>query len=192
MNIKSTKCILRELSKKQIDTLIQAMPEDGLFDFGQGECLIGFSSSGRSGTWIVDGQETIVTYTEMMQLLGKTMQFTKSDLRKLAQTETVFVKQRNGNFKIVLGDDICGNDNKWGEINDYNVNMTQIWGGNELDIVAVYKKERGSSLTRYLKGQYLTLIWERTEQTPAQKEMKELQSQISKLQEQAKVLQSKL
>jgi hypothetical protein len=192
MNIKSTKCILRELSKKQIDTLIQAMPEDGLFDFGQGEGLIGFSSSGRSGTWKVDGRETIVTYTEMMQLLGKTMEFTKSDLIKLSQSETVFVKQRNGNFKVVLGKAICGNDYSFGLIDNYNRDMTITCNETHLDIVAVYITNRSVSLNLYLKGDCLTLIWERTEQTPAQKEMEELQAQITKLQEQAKVLQSKL
>jgi hypothetical protein len=69
MNIKSTKCKLNKLSQKQIDSLIEAMPKDGLFDFGHGEGLIGFSSHGRSGTWIEDGKEIIISYTEMMQLL---------------------------------------------------------------------------------------------------------------------------
>jgi hypothetical protein len=124
---------------------------------------------------------------------GKTMkEFTKLDLIKLAQTETVFIKQRNGNFKIVLGYDICGNDDKWGEINDYSVNMNKRTGNDEFDIVAVYKKGIGSSLTKYLKGQHLTLIWERTEQTPAQKEMEVLQVKMNELQEQMKVVQAKL
>jgi hypothetical protein len=51
----------------------------------------------------------------------------------------------------------------------------------------------------YLNGLGLNRVWERTEQTPAQKEMQELLSNIEKaekgitdMKEQAKVLQAKL
>ena len=187
MNIRSTKCRLNQLSKKQIDSLIEAMPKDGLFDFGQGEGLIGFSSLGRSGTWVGNSGDSLISYTEMMQLLGKTMEFTKSDLKT-----GMFVKQRNGNFKLVLGDAICGLNGSWDSLGDYTENMTNSDNNSEFDIVAVYTQSEGSSLTSYLSGMYLTKIWERTEQTPAQKEMEDVLAQISKLQEQAKVLQSKL
>ena len=44
----------------------------------------------------------------------------------------------------------------------------------------------------YLKGEDLTLVWERTEQTEAQKEMEVLQKQATALQEQITKLQGKL
>tara|TARA_R110000772_G_scaffold109646_2_gene212932 strand:+ start:169 stop:729 length:561 start_codon:yes stop_codon:yes gene_type:complete len=186
MSIRSTKCRLNQLSKKQIDTLIEAMPKDGLFDFGQGEGLIGFSSSGRSGTWIVDGREKIVTYTEMMQLLGKTMEFTKSDLKT-----GMFVKYRNGDIRLVLENFITGDG--WLALDEIRDDLSESnSGANRLDIMSVYVIQHGTAIGEYFKGNNLTKIWERTEQTPAQKEMEELKLQISKLQEQAKVLQSKL
>jgi translation elongation factor P/translation initiation factor 5A len=189
MNIKSTKCILTELSKKQIDTLIEAMPKDGLFDFGHAEGLIGFSGSGRSGTWIVDGNETIISYTEMMQLLGKTMkEFTKSDLKT-----GMFVKNRDGNYKVVIGgvlEVLSGIDTctRLGTFSDSLISNNC----KGLDIVAVYKVQREGYLRTYLQGESLTLIWERTEQTPAQKEMEVLQAKMDELQEQMKVVQAKL
>jgi hypothetical protein len=123
---------------------------------------------------------------------GKTVEFTKSDLIKLSQSETVFVKQRNGNFKVVLGKTICGNDYSFGLIDNYNRDMTITCNETHLDIVAVYKTNRSVSLNLYLKGDCLTLIWERTEQTPAQKEMEVLQQQAKALQEQITKLQGKL
>jgi hypothetical protein len=186
MNITNTMCRLNQLSKKQIDSLIEAMPKDDLFDFGQGEGLIGFSSVGRSGTWVWNSGDSLISYTEMMQLLGKTMEFTKSDLKT-----GMFVKQRNGDFKIVL-DNATFSYDYFLELSSYGEKLTNRNNQKEFDITAVYKTNKSTSLTKYLEGQGLTIIWERTEQTPAQKEMEELQSQISKLQEQAKVLQSKL
>jgi hypothetical protein len=194
MNITNTMCRLSYLTQEQIDSLVDAMPDDGFSNIVSSESFIGYSPSGNAGLWneFNNSATKIVTYTEMMQLLGKTMEFTKSDLIKLSQSETVFVKQRNGNFKVVLGKTICGNDYSFGLIDNYNRDMTITCNETHLDIVAVYKTNRSVSLNLYLKGDCLTLIWERTEQTPAQKEMEELQAQITKLQEQAKVLQSKL
>jgi hypothetical protein len=192
MNITNTYCKLKNLTLNQIETLQGLMPTSNLFDLDSTDNIIGFRCDGMAGTFTYESGDSLISYTEMMQLLGKAMEFTKSDLIKLAQSETVFVRQRNDNFKIVLGDDICGDDNNWGRLSEYKENLINTCKNVSHDVMAVYKKERGASLTKYLKGQYLTPIWERTEQTPAQKELEELQSQILKLQEQAKVLQSKL
>jgi hypothetical protein len=128
----------------------------------------------------------IISYAEMMQLLGKTMEFTKSDLKT-----GMFVKQRNGDFKIVL-DNATFSYDYFLELSSYGEKLTNRNNQKEFDIMSVYKTSSNVSLSYYLKGQDLNLIWERTEQTPAQKEMEDVLSQISKLQEQAKVLQSKL
>jgi hypothetical protein len=185
MKIISTKCRLNQLSKKQIDSLIEAMPKHGLFDFGQGEGLIGFSSLGRSGTWVGNSGDSLISYTEMMQLLGKTMQFTKSDLKT-----GMFVKYRDGKHLIVLEDRLVGGTcyTKLSDVQDNLLAKTY----SQLDIMAVYRVLDEGVLTGYMLGKDLALLWKRTEQTPAQKEMEELQAQISKLQDQAKVLQSKL
>ena len=219
-------CRLSDLTQDQIASLVAAMPYDAYFDFYEGEPYIGVTQAGSWGTWKGGTTPSIVTYTEMMQLLGKDMEFTKSDLetgvfvKQINGTSKIvlydalcgtlikkgkkdmeftksdletgmFVKYRNGNFKIVLDDALCGVNSVWGSLSNIKEDLTNK-RSSDFDIVAVYKAGEGSSLTEYLLGRYLIPIWERTEQTPAQKEMKELQAQISKLQEQAKVLQSNL
>jgi hypothetical protein len=116
---------------------------------------------------------------------GKTMQFTKSDLKT-----GMFVKNRNGDYKMVIGEALSGLDTS-----------TQLGYFSErlisnrarcLDIIAVYKVKSAVYIRTHLKGEQLTLIWERTEQTEAQKEMEVLQEQAKALQEQITKLQSKL
>jgi hypothetical protein len=191
MNITNTMCRLSKLSQWEIDSLRDAMGI-GCFDFFSEESFIGFTKGGCAGTWLKSANAEIISYTQMMQLLGKTMQFTKSDLIKLSQSETVFVKQRNGNFKVVLGKAICGNDYSFGLIDNYNRDMTITCNETHLDIVAVYITNRSVSLNLYLKGTCLTLIWERTEQTEAQKEMEVLQAQAKALQEDTQAIQEQI
>jgi hypothetical protein len=117
---------------------------------------------------------------------GKTMQFTKSDLKT-----GMFVKYRNGEYRMVLGNIITGDG--WMSLNDLSSNLLEnINGRNRLDVMSVYTAKHNATIASYLKGQDLTLIWERTEQTPAQKEMEVLQQQAKALQEQITKLQGKL
>ena len=111
-------------------------------------------------------------------------EFTKSDLKT-----GMFVKLRNGDFSIVLGDIISGEG--WGELSNYNDDMlNKVY--DIFDIVAVYERIKDGALSDYLEGQSLKIIWERTEQTEAQKEMEVLQEQAKALQEQITKLQGKL
>jgi hypothetical protein len=177
--------MLSDLTQEQINSLVNTMPDSEWFGDTGLETYIGVRLNGSWGTWQGTDNPTIVKYTEMMQLLGKTMQFTKSDLKT-----GMFVKNRNGDYKIVIGEILSG---FYASTLFANFSENLINKDNKgYDIVAVYEVETVRHFSTYLKGEYLTPIWERTEQTPAQKEMEELQSQISKLQEQAKVLQSKL
>jgi hypothetical protein len=70
--IKNTMCRLADLTQEQIDSLVDAMPEGGCFDFLKVEGFIGFESIGVAGTWRNGNTSTIVTYIEMMQLIGAT------------------------------------------------------------------------------------------------------------------------
>jgi hypothetical protein len=184
MKITNTMCRLRDLTQEQIDSLVVDMPR-GNFDFFKMETGIGATTQGNWGTWDMLSNPTIVKYKEMMQLLGKTMEFTKSDLRT-----GMFVKQRDGMFMAVLDDRAVGNI-LFTKLSDIQDNLLAN-NFSHLDIVAVYKPSVSGVMDDYMRGVGLATIWERTEQTPAQKGMEELQLQISKLQEQAKVLQSKL
>ena len=189
MSIINTMCRLSDLTNEQIDKLVDAMPDSGFFHFYGNERYIGVTKKGSCGTWCEDFHDpSIVTYTEMMQLLGKDMkEFTKSDLKT-----GMFVKQRGGEFKIVL-DDVISGGNSWGDLSNYDDGMlkkSRVFAG--LDIVAVYERIKGGCLSDYLEGQRLKIIWERTEQTEAQKEMEILQEQAKVLQEQITKLQGKL
>jgi hypothetical protein len=70
MNIKNKYCRLRELTQFQIDELRGLMPVSGFFDFDPDEKHIGFSPNGNSGTWVMRGSTTVMTYAEMLSLLG--------------------------------------------------------------------------------------------------------------------------
>jgi hypothetical protein len=117
---------------------------------------------------------------------GKTMQFTKSDLKT-----GMFVRYRNGDYRVVIGDclsgDGCAALPQYSE--DLKYKGITIMA---LDIMAVYKAANGTNISEYLSGHCLTLIWERTEQTEAQKEMEVLQEQAKALQEQITKLQGTL
>jgi hypothetical protein len=186
MNIKNTMCRLSDLTKDQIDSLVAEMPDSYFFNLNSDEEFIGFWSDGRTGTWVGDVAQTIVTYTEMMQLLGKTMkEFTKLDLKA-----GMFVKQRDGDYAIVL-DETLSTMRMYTELR----NIASSLYHNSIkssDIMAVYTTASRDTLECHLDGESLTLIWERTEQTPAQKEMEVLQAKMDELQAQMKVVQAKL
>jgi hypothetical protein len=123
---------------------------------------------------------------------GKTMQFTKSDLKT-----GMVVRYRDGEYRILI-DKVLTGIGGFNVLSLYNDSLLGVNASN-VDIVAVYNMCNARPIDIYLKGEHLTLIWERTEQTPAQKEMEVLQSQIDKgaaymaeLHEQAKRLQAKL
>ena len=177
-------CRLSDLTQDQINNLVNTMPDSDFFDFIGEESYIGVRPTGSWGTWEGGNNPIIVTYTEMMQLLGNTMQFTKSDLKT-----GMFVKYRNGDMRLVLGDIVTGD--YWSHLSRFDTHLNHK-DYKERDIMSVYTANEEAGLKAYFDGKLLKLIWERTEQSPAQKEMEELRSQISKLQEQAKVLQSKL
>ena len=113
-------------------------------------------------------------------------EFTKSDLKT-----GMFVKLRDEKFRIVLGENLCGGERGWNRLSNYKFDLNSA-RYKDSDIIAVYNTSEGSSLTSYLEGHFLTPIWERTEQTEAQKEMEVLQEQAKALQEQITKLQSKL
>jgi hypothetical protein len=71
-NIKNTMCRLSDLTKEQIDNLVDAMPDDGFTDF-TGDGFIGVNTNGHWGTFAGLNNPTIILYSSMMQLLGKDM-----------------------------------------------------------------------------------------------------------------------
>jgi hypothetical protein len=84
-NIKNTMCRLADLTQEQIDSLQKEMPY-GQFDFRHNEPYIGVTKAGGWGTWAGAQYPAIVTYTEMMQLLGK-------DMNKQTAQEQIAVMQ---------------------------------------------------------------------------------------------------
>ena len=70
MNIKNKYCRVRSLNQDQIDKLVELMPDDNYFDFSPSEVFIGFSRSGNAGTWRGCGGDEIITYKDMLSLLG--------------------------------------------------------------------------------------------------------------------------
>jgi hypothetical protein len=69
MNIKDKYCLLSELTQAQIGKLRELMPDTLHFDFNKFELLIGFYGE-DAGTWNYDLADEIITYKEMLSLLG--------------------------------------------------------------------------------------------------------------------------
>jgi hypothetical protein len=85
-NIKNTMCRLSDLTKEQIDNLVDAMPDDGFTDF-TGDGFIGVNTNGHWGTFAGMNNPTIILYSNMMQLLkGK-------DMNKQTAQEQIAVMQ---------------------------------------------------------------------------------------------------
>ena len=190
MDIKSTMCRISDLLPSEVYSICCAMPNGSDFDFHGEELFIGFSQHGFPGTWIGGLNPTIVTYTEMMQLLtGKSMGFTKADLIKLAETETVFVKRRGGIYRVYIGGIFTGEG--WIHSDSYDDGLKHE-SRSSADIMSVYTASRHGPVIEQLKGIGLTKVWERTELTPAQQEMAVLQAKMDELQEQIKVVRAKL
>jgi hypothetical protein len=116
---------------------------------------------------------------------GKTVEFTKSDLKT-----GMFVKQRDGTYSIFINDTLS-EINTYMELGTYD-NSLKHNRNSRYDIVSVYQAGEQRGMSTYLEGKDLTPIWERTEQTEAQKEMEVLQQQAKALQEQITKLQGKL
>ena len=120
-------------------------------------------------------------------------EFTKSDLKN-----GMFVQYRNGDFRMVMDEWLIGDG--YSELGVFNDDLKTSYGSeSRMDILSIYVIETPHSMSALLRGQGLKKIWERNEQTPAQKEIAELkaqitllQAQMTKLQDQAKALQSKL
>jgi hypothetical protein len=186
INIKNTMCRLSDLTQQQVNSVVKAISESDYCQWVLDDCLIGFYCDGDTSTWESPSNPIIVTYTEMMQLLtGKPMQFTKSDLKT-----GMFVRQRDGDYAVVL-DKTLSTMRLYTEL----CNIESSLHHNSIkscDIMAVYTTASRDTLGCHLSGESLTLIWERTEQTEAQKEMEVLQAKMDELQEQMKVVKAKI
>jgi phage tail protein X len=144
---------------------------------------------GGNGTYRISWDDYNASWVDFKDLTlikkGKTMQFTKSDLKT-----GMFVKHRDGDYAILLEDTATGRKH-YTELHCITeALLSSIERGN--DITHVYVKAEPRSMNSHLKGLGLRCIWERTEQTEAQKEMKVLQEQAKALQEQITKLQGKL
>ena len=144
MDIINTMCRISDLTLVQKHNLIAAIPKSHYFDWGSQEGLIGFDTDGDSGTWVGRNNTKIVTYTEMMQILGKTMkEFTKSDLKT-----GMFVKYRGGHYRVVIGDILSGSG--CATLPQYSEDLK--YKGNDyvaLDIMAVYKAAKATHINEY-------------------------------------------
>jgi hypothetical protein len=118
--------------------------------------------------------------------------FTKSDLKT-----GMFVKHRDGDYAVVLDNDLSGLEHYVSLDTITPKLISSCLTAN--DIMFVYVKAERCCMNSHLSGLGLRRVWERTEQTPAQKEMEvlqvkmnESQAKMNELQAQMKVVQAKL
>jgi hypothetical protein len=180
------------MSKLEIEVGDTVAARVGISKGARGVCIIDCFRG--NGTYKISWDDYNASWVDFKDLTlikkGKTMQFTKSDLIKLAQTETVFVRQRDGEFSIFINDTFS----EMGQhmpLSSYADNLKHKRNP-QYDIMAVCEATDRRNMSGYLQGEHLTPLWERTEQSEAQKEMEVLQAQAKALQEQITKLQSKL
>jgi hypothetical protein len=70
MNIRNKYCRLSELTQAQIDKLEGLMPDSGFWYKTPADILIGFTHDGIAGLWDRYPIDEIITYKEMLSLLG--------------------------------------------------------------------------------------------------------------------------
>ena len=70
MNITNKHCLLSELSQAEIDKLKGLMPDSDFWDDTRFNKLIGFTRNGIAGLWGQGPIDQIITYKEMLVLLG--------------------------------------------------------------------------------------------------------------------------
>ena len=90
------------------------------------------------------------------------------------------VRYRYDNYKIVISGSFVGS-NSWSSMAYYNEDLTSS-NNTSHDVMSVYECKEKGTLTDYVEGRKLTLIWERTEKSAAQIEMDALKLQMVKLQ----------
>lgn len=71
MNIKNKYCLLSDLTQAQIDELKGLMPDSPYWYGYHDHTLIGFTTNGNAGLWSRDPSDEIITYKEMLSLLGE-------------------------------------------------------------------------------------------------------------------------
>lgn len=83
--------------------------------------------------------------------------FTKKDL-----VDGMFVKTRNGEINIVIGDIVCDNTGFLDIEQEYDVYLVASGDFEELDIMEVLVKDSNQPLHKYLSGEGLKSVWKRT------------------------------
>jgi hypothetical protein len=144
---------------------------------------------GGNGTYKISWDDYNASWAAFKDLTlikkGKAMKFTKSDLKT-----GMFVKHRDGDYAVVLDNDLSGLEHYVSLDTITPKLISSCLTAN--DIMSVYVKAERCCMNSHLSGLGLRRVWERTEQTPAQKEMEVLQAKMDELQEQMKVVQAKL
>ena len=108
---------------------------------------------------------TLLTKQQFKEKIGMPMDkpttekktFTKKDL-----VDGMFVKTRNGEINIVIGDIVCDNTGFLDIEQEYDVYLVASGDFEELDIMEVLVKDSNQPLHKYLSGEGLKSVWKRT------------------------------
>jgi len=173
---------------KEVTDFIEKLYHIGAYKYSAvvGDALLTFVHSGVywSHKDENDRRDLFMKYEDKKTMKTFTT-FTKSDLKT-----GMFVKYRNGNYKLVLGSSLT--DVHTFNLLGYYVDSLLHKSDSSFDILSVYTTCMEGRLGGYLEGKNLVLLWERTQQTEAQKEMEALNKKIAELQLQATRLQGKI
>jgi hypothetical protein len=119
------------------------------------------------------GKTIYVCYESDLTIVRKARpMYSKSNLKA-----GMVVRQRGGQFKIVLADVIAG-QSSWSPLSAFTDGLKH--EREQYDIVAVYETNNQTGLSSYLSGNCLTVLWEE-EKTPEQIKLELLQKELLEL-----------
>jgi hypothetical protein len=159
-NITNTMCRLSDLSQREIDRLRDAMPKTHHFTRRKSCSKLGFNWESKAGFWNGDDYTQIVTYAEMMQLLGKDMN------KQTAQEQIAVMQIEMDKLKAIInkpeaktGRVMSGGDLKYGAQYFYTIGSvnTNTFRNDSIDrgIITVgaafHDKETAGKYLEYLK-----------------------------------------
>ena len=109
-------------------------------------------------------------------------------MKLVSLEDRMVVRQRSGEYKIVLHKCLSGLKS-YMSLSSLDNDMTSR-GISSCDIMAVYNIAYQSTITDYLNGNGLTLLWERQVKTPRELELDALDGRMSRLIQEYKKLDS--
>lgn len=155
---------IKEISDYEVDNQGNWREYHSILAYGKGLDLF-WTDNNRLDSYPSDA---LLTKQQFKEKIGMPMDKPATEKKTFTKKDLVggmFVKTRNGEINIVIGDIACDNTGFLYLKEEYNEDMLDIVsdeGDDEYDIIEVFVKDSEQRLHEYLSGKGLKSIWKRT------------------------------